>query len=105
MAERYWATFRIKNETRRTGTHSQRWQALVNAIRYQSWSVWQEPTSFLAFITERDIDTIALQMKAAIDPVVDVALLRMTEYNQVRLIGTLEFPVEFLANFPTATYV
>lgn len=104
-AQRYWATFRIKMETRNRLTYQQRRDQLLNVLYYQSANVWDEPTSFVAFVTERGIDTIAKQAKSAIDPLVDVVLIRMTDYSDARYVGIPDRPYEFFANFPDAQLV
>lgn len=84
MADIYWITFRLEADT----THSKRHDALVEAIRLltaKTW--WTEPTSFIAFASEYDLDTITAKVKDAIDPKTDMALIRSGDVKSGRLIG------------------
>lgn len=87
MADLYWMTFRLEDN----GSWQRRYDALKSAISdcTAGGKWWVEPTSFFLFRSEVSIGDIAALVADAIDTDTDVALLAMTDYKSVRVIGTV----------------
>lgn len=98
---KYWATFRIKSNA----GWSQRYDALMKAFTEAGQNFWTEPTSFLAFDSQHDIDLIAQHLKKAIDPRVDLVFIRKIGVIDARYIGTPEDLRTMLHHFPEAKNV
>jgi hypothetical protein len=79
----YWLTFRIHEDS----TYEKRRDALYDAISKLTPEWWVEPTSFVAFESQSDIDTIAARAKSAIHPNTDLVLIGMTDFKSARLVG------------------
>jgi hypothetical protein len=88
MEATYWLTFRIHEDA----TYEQRRDRLYAAINDIAAPWWVEPTSFIAFASETSADMIAAKVKAAFNPVTDIALLGMTDFKTARLIGNSKDP-------------
>lgn len=81
----YWMTFRIADDA----GYTKRYEQLVEAIRQitnSSW--WVEPTSFLLFASDKDIDGVAAIAKASFNPRTDMALIGMPDFKSARLVGS-----------------
>ena len=79
----YWISFRINDDA----SYRQRYQNLMDAIQAISTKWWLEPTSFVLFESDRDIDGVAAMTKTAINPRIDTALIGMPDYKSARLVG------------------
>lgn len=80
----YWLTFRIADE----GDDNKRRSDLYDAIEAISASWWLEPTSFVLFDSNFDIDQIAQHVAVAIDAEIDLILLRSLNSQNARVIGS-----------------
>lgn len=87
MANTYWLTFRIHNETVNGKTYSQRYDAFYNVIKEHLEEWWVPPTSFVAFSSESSIDAIAAALKAPLSARYDMFLLGMADYKSGRIFG------------------
>ncbi|MBA2125509.1 hypothetical protein DLM45_04620 [Hyphomicrobium methylovorum] len=83
MADVYWLTFRIHHDA----DYEHRYNRLVDLIQSLTTKWWAEPTAFIVFRCDLDIDTLAGRVKAKIDPSKDLALVGMPDYKSARLIG------------------
>lgn len=79
----YWLSFRLESDN----TYSERYDALVEAVRLQSSKWWLETSSFFVFESANGIDSVASKVKAAINPSKNIILLGMPDYKAARLIG------------------
>lgn len=79
----YWLSFRLKDNS----TYSDRYEALVEAIRVNSSKWWYDTSSFFVFATTATIDEMANAVKNAIDERNDLVLIGMPEFKSARLIG------------------
>ena len=79
----FWMTHRLEDDA----NYAQRYDNLVEAVRKISTKWWVEPTSFLLFSSERDIDGVAAVVKTAINPRVDMALIGMPDFKSARVVG------------------
>lgn len=85
----YWLTFRIHAD----GTYQRRYDALRSAVSDNCTSPWWvEPTSFMLFESEADIDTLAAAIADAISVQTDMVLLRVADAKTARIIGEPEDP-------------
>jgi hypothetical protein len=94
----FWLTFRLKQDR----TYAQRYQELLKKVDEAGTTLWDEPTSFIAFSSNYAIDPIGNHLKAAIDESVDVFVLREIGKDDTRYAGTLEKPASFRVHFPSA---
>jgi len=84
----YWLTFRIK----KVGDYDARYEALKAAVlavkEGPKW--WVEPTSFILFKSQKNIDQVAAKIASALALNVDMALIGMPEVKDARVVGNLE---------------
>ena len=92
----YWLTFRIHD----TGNPDARRDALYEAIGKVTSEWWVEPTSFIAFDSGSDIDSLAAKAKSVINTNVDLVLIGMTDYKSARLVGSSDDFKTLLKLFP-----
>lgn len=79
----YWLTFRLQDDS----TYSERYSALEEAVRTNASEWWFEASSFYLFTSELEVGELASEIKSAIRPSTDVAVLGMTEFKEMRVIG------------------
>lgn len=96
----YWLTFRIHQDAGAT-TRRDKLEGLIGSST-PKW--WREPTSFILFESERDIDSLARSIKAQIDPKVDLVLIGMPFVKAARIIGRNDDP-DIHAMIPFVTEV
>ncbi|WP_340646009.1 hypothetical protein [Phenylobacterium sp.] len=86
MSNLYWLTFRIAQ----VGNHTARYDGLtgaVGSIATMPW--WVEPTSFILFQAQQNIDEVAAIISGEIDVSTDLALLGMPLFKSARAIGAI----------------
>ena len=83
----YWLSFRLGNETTSKGSYADRYDALKLALGMASGEGWEEVTSFVVFESALSIDDVGQVAKGAIDPNVDLFLLREMERQSARICG------------------
>lgn len=87
MAETFWISFSIGEG----GNESQRYQAVLAAVRQMTDSIWwAESTNFILFHSDHSIDEVAAHVAAAFDPNRDLALLARESEREARAIGAVE---------------
>lgn len=92
----YWLTFRIHENA----SYQRRYDALIEAVNESGTGFWDGPTSFIAIESSRTIDTIGTVYKRAIDPAVDLFVIREIGKDSTRYAGD---PGDgFLSFFPNA---
>jgi len=84
----YWLSFRLENNR----TYSDRYESLTESVRTAARKWWTEPSSFLVFECEFDIDTLADRFKRSINPTTDILLLGMPDFKSARIIGAYRDP-------------
>ena len=67
----YWLTFRIDD-----AGHPERYDALIEAVNASGSGFWEGPTSFIAMRSALSIDALGSKLKAAIDVLDDLILIR-----------------------------
>jgi hypothetical protein len=81
----YWVTFRLHDGN----DYSYRYKLLTDEIQSLAtggkW--WLEPTSFVAFSSSFDIDTVAARIAGTISKSLDLVLVGMSDYKSARVIG------------------
>lgn len=82
----YWISFRLADDR----DYTQRYEALMEAIRQLSTKWWTEPTAFIVFESASKIDAVATAVKQVIDEAVDIVLIGMPEYKDARAIGAIQ---------------
>lgn len=91
----YWLTFRIAESG-----HPTRYNALIAAMTDNGSGFWDGPTSFIAIRSDLAIDALGAKLKAAINPVEDLFVLREIGRDNTRYAG---LPGNgFMAFFPKA---
>lgn len=86
----YWITFRIADARVGTKTYEDRYNAFIEVIRSTATSWWAEPTSFIAFSSEKSIEGIATACKAAIATTHDLFLIRVMDTKSAIICGKNE---------------
>jgi hypothetical protein len=90
VADFFWLTFRLDDRAAVKPTYSERYKALQDAIKDVSTALWwKEPTSFVAFESELDIDGIVAILKKAIHTSHDVVLVREMNSKTARVCGAV----------------
>lgn len=87
----YWLTFRIEQRTVSGDSDDYRRERLYEAIRTladRHW--WVEPTSFILFQSEHDIDQIIGLVREAIAEPHDIVLIRNAEHKTARVLGKVD---------------
>lgn len=79
----YWVTFRIEDDQ----NYLQRYAEFMEALRDAASKWWTEPTSFIAFTAEKDIDAVANSLKSAIDTSKDLFLIHQIGFKNARICG------------------
>ena len=96
----YWITFRLKQDA----TYEERYNRLYEAVRQLAdGNHWVEPTSFIAFESDKSVTTLAREFAAVISLSKDVILLSAFEFKICRIIGHLE-DRDILQMVPFAKY-
>lgn len=83
----YWITFRIEDTTINGRSYSTRYSEFVEAVRQQATKWWTEPTSFICFASEKDIDAICNAIKQPVSAAHDMFLIGMPELKSARVWG------------------
>lgn len=84
----FWITFRLENETVGGRTYSQRYEALIEAVKAHKASTWwYEPTSFWLIDSNSTRAQIAASIKAAISSTHDLAVIGSMETTGATLVG------------------
>lgn len=81
----YWMTFRIANDA----NYEKRYAAVTTAINSIASKWWVEPTSFLLFESEKNIDGVVGAVKPKMGSN-DLALIGMPDFKTARVIGKVE---------------
>jgi hypothetical protein len=79
----YWLTFRIHQNS----TYQTRYDALIEAVNDNGTGFWDGPTSFIALRSGKSIDTLGKAYKDAIDPAVDLFVIREIGVDSTRYAG------------------
>lgn len=72
----YWLTFRLADKHTVKGSYDDRYDRLLDVIGRYSTLDWSETSSFVCFRSDESITTIGQTLKQAIDPSVDLFLIR-----------------------------
>lgn len=83
----YWLTFRIEDKTANGKDYSARYVAFLEAVKKRATMYWDVPTSFIAFESADDIDSLCGHLKKAISEAHDVFLVGMPEFKSARIVG------------------
>lgn len=80
----YWFAFRLNHDI----DYNDRYDRVMNTLKGLSdgkW--WVEPSAFVVFRSDLNIDAVASEISAAMDTRVDVGLLGMSEIKAARVLG------------------
>ena len=102
---KYLLTFRIHDETVAGLQPYERRNALYGIVDEMSSQWWLEPTSFMLFESENDIDALAGACKAAIAPSVDLVLIRKLDAGTARVMGKIDDPTTLAQMMPYVSRV
>jgi hypothetical protein len=83
----YWITFRIADHNAGNRSYDDRYKDLQETIRLRASKWWLKPTSFIAFESANDIDTLAAACKGAIAPNYDLFLIREMDTKSAIICG------------------
>ena len=83
----YWLSYRLEDRSTRTGTYGQRHDALMLVLETVSSIRWTQTTSFAVFSSDLPIVPAGMAFRAAVDPEVDVFLLREMDGRSAVICG------------------
>ena len=78
---------RIHDETINGRDYTTRYSEFLEAVRQQTTKWWPEPTSFICFASDLDIDTICGRLKRPLSVDHDLFLIGMPEFKSARIWG------------------
>lgn len=92
----YWLTFRLHQNS----SYQTRYDDLIEVVNDSGTGFWEGPTSFIAIRSSKDIDALGQALKGAIDPSVDLFVIREIGRDSTRYAG--DPGTGFEAFFPNA---
>ena len=88
----FWLTFRLHEQTTSKGSYEERYDALVAKLQELSTLTWANTTSFVVFESASSIAALGQAFKGAVDPKVDLFLMRAMERKQAVICGSNDDP-------------
>jgi hypothetical protein len=88
----YWLSFRIHDN----GDYQRRYKEFIEAVNDNVTGFWDGPTSFICIRSDMGIDALGRELKRAIDPNVDLFVIRVIGVDDTRYAGD---PGEGFASF------
>ena len=79
----YWLTFRVLENS----GYQRRYDALIEAVNESGTGFWDGPTSFIAIRSSKSIDELGTAFRAAIDPLLDLFVIREIGKDSTRYVG------------------
>jgi hypothetical protein len=82
-----WISFRIANKTINGQSYQDRLDALNDIVMVSATTYWDVTTSFYAIETPSSAAQIAANVKAALEPSADIALVRAMDTKDAYIVG------------------